>query len=109
MCRGEVGEGLGLRPAAETARTVAEVLRGVPVDQFCEIADVDADLVRTVARRIASARSVAVLEDLAAHADVEASLAAPRRLQTVLPRAVVDDDGEVRLVDLVVGDPDHGG
>jgi ATP-dependent DNA helicase RecQ len=28
VCRGEVGEGLGLRPAAETARAVAEVLRG---------------------------------------------------------------------------------
>ena len=52
--------------------------------------------------------TLAALEDLAAHADVEASLAAPRTLQTVLPRAVVDDDGEVRLVDLVVGDPGPG-
>ena len=53
--------------------------------------------------------TLAALEDLAVHADVAASLAAPRRLTTVLPRAVVDDDGEVRLVDLAVGAPEQGG
>ena len=55
-------------------------------------------------------RAFGTVEERATYAALhQASLAAPRSLQTVLPRAVVDDDGEVRLVDLVVGDPGSGG
>ena len=88
----------------------------VPAGQTCREAGTEAD--RRLWIRPAEAVSagltlmpptLAALEDLAAHADVEASLAARRSLQTVLPRAVVDDDGEVRLVDLVVGAADTGG
>ena len=42
--------------------------------------------------------TVAVLEDLAAHDDVDAALAVERDLRPVLPRVVVGDDEEVRLV-----------
>jgi hypothetical protein len=81
----------------------------VPAGQVCRDVGTEAD--RRLWIRPAEALTadltlmpptLAVLRDLAAHPDVEASLAAPRRLQTVLPRAVVDDDGEVRLVDLAV-------
>ena len=40
------------------------------------------------------APTVAVLEELAAHADVEQALAAERDLRPVMPRVVVDEDGE---------------
>ena len=43
---------------------VVRVLQQVPVDDYCAIADLDSGLVRAAARRIASASSVAVLEDL---------------------------------------------
>jgi 8-oxo-dGTP pyrophosphatase MutT (NUDIX family) len=81
----------------------------VPAGQVCRDVGTEAD--RRLWIRPAEALTadltlmpptLAALRDLAAHPDVEASLAAPRRLQTVLPRAVVDDDGEVRLVDLAV-------
>jgi len=52
---------------ADHATGVAEVtaaLGGVPVDEFCRIAGVDESLVRTAARRVAAAASVAVYEDL---------------------------------------------
>ena len=44
------------------------------------------------------APTVAVLEELAASADVEQALAAERDLRPVMPRVVVGEDGEVRLV-----------
>ncbi len=43
---------------------VEPVLREVPVAQYCLIADVPEELVRTVAHRIGQAESVAVFEDL---------------------------------------------
>ena len=83
----------------------------VPAGQVCRDVGTEADLrlwIRPADALTAGLTlmppTLAALEDLAGHPDVEASLAAPRRLQTVLPRAVVDDDGEVRLVDLLVGD-----
>jgi 8-oxo-dGTP pyrophosphatase MutT (NUDIX family) len=92
----------------------------VPAGQTCRDVGTEADRRLWVrpADALAAAASdgltlmpptLAALEDLAGHADVEASLAAPRTLRTVLPRAVVDADGEVRLVDLVVGAPDEHG
>jgi 8-oxo-dGTP pyrophosphatase MutT (NUDIX family) len=42
--------------------------------------------------------TVAVLEQLATHDDVAQALAAERDLRPVMPRVVVGDDGEVRLV-----------
>ncbi len=89
----------------------------VPAGQVCRDVGTEADLrlwIRPADALTADLTlmppTLAALEDLAAHPDVEASLAAPRSLRTVLPRAVVDDDGEVRLVDLVVGsDADAGG
>ena len=41
-----------------------ELLAEVPVDDYCERADVPAELVRGAARRLAEAESVSVLEDL---------------------------------------------
>lgn len=43
---------------------VVRVFKGVPIDDYCAIADLDPELVRAAARRIAAASSVAVLEDL---------------------------------------------
>ncbi len=59
---------------AAGAEAVAEVLCGIPVKHFCEIADVDAELVHTVARRIAGAQSVAVLEDLGVQMNRDSTL-----------------------------------
>ena len=39
----------------------------------------------------------AVLDDLAAHDDVDAALAAARTIRTVLPRVVVGGDGAARI------------
>ncbi|BCK57696.1 molybdopterin-dependent oxidoreductase [Nocardia wallacei] len=52
---------------AEHADGVAEVLavlRTVPIEKYCAIADVDLDLVTAATHRIARAESVAALEDL---------------------------------------------
>jgi len=43
---------------------VADALRSVPVADYCERAGVDEAMLRAVARRIASAESVSILEDL---------------------------------------------
>jgi anaerobic selenocysteine-containing dehydrogenase len=48
----------------EGVENVVRVLKGAPIDDYCAIADLDPDLVRGAARRIAAASSVAVLEDL---------------------------------------------
>jgi 8-oxo-dGTP pyrophosphatase MutT (NUDIX family) len=49
--------------------------------------------------------TAAVLEDLAAHPDVDSALAAARTMTTVLPVARLDGDGQVVL--LRPGDPDY--
>jgi anaerobic selenocysteine-containing dehydrogenase len=49
---------------AAGAEQILEVLHDVPVTEWCAIAGVPEDLVRTAARRIAAADSVAVFEDL---------------------------------------------
>jgi anaerobic selenocysteine-containing dehydrogenase len=49
---------------AEGVANVRRVLAQVPIDDYCAIADLEPDLVRRAARRIAAASSVAVLEDL---------------------------------------------
>lgn len=43
---------------------VLTVLRAVPIEKYCAIADVDPELVQAATRRLAAARSVAALEDL---------------------------------------------
>ena len=53
---------------------VVRVLKDVPVDEYCAIADLDPDLVRGAARRIASASSVAVLEDLGVQMNRDSTL-----------------------------------
>ena len=81
-------------------------LARMPAGQVCREVGTEAD-VRQWLRPADALRqglslmppTVAVLRDLAAHADVDAALAAERELRTVLPRVVVDDDGDVRLVD----------
>lgn len=50
------------------------VLADVDVDRYAEIAGVDADLIRTVARRIAGASSVAVAEDLGVQMGLNSTL-----------------------------------
>ncbi len=92
---------LARMPAGQVCREV-----GTEADRRLWIRPVDALAAARTDGLTLMPPTLAVLEDLAAHADVEACLAAPRRLRTVLPRAVVADDGEVRLVDLVVGAPD---
>ncbi len=92
---------LARMPAGQVCREV-----GTEADRRLWIRPVDALAAARTDGLTLMPPTLAVLEDLAAHADVEACLAAPRRLRTVLPRAVVDDDGEVRLVDLALGAPD---
>ncbi|WP_067713894.1 molybdopterin-dependent oxidoreductase [Nocardia yamanashiensis] len=46
------------------ADEVLAVLRAVPIEKYCAIADVELDLVTAATRRLARARSVAALEDL---------------------------------------------
>lgn len=53
---------------------VAAVLSDVDVDAYATICDLDADLVRRAARRIASATSVAVYEDLGVQMGVNSTL-----------------------------------
>ncbi|WP_330181694.1 molybdopterin-dependent oxidoreductase [Nocardia sp. NBC_01503] len=49
---------------AEGLDEVVAVLRAVPIEKYCGIADVDTDLVVAATHRLARAKSVAVLEDL---------------------------------------------
>ncbi len=58
----------------EGVANVVRVLKGVPVDDYCAIADLDPDLVRAAARRIAAASSVAVLEDLGVQMNRDSTL-----------------------------------
>jgi anaerobic selenocysteine-containing dehydrogenase len=53
---------------------VLDVLARVPVDRYCIIADLDPALVRSAARRIAAAGSVAVLEDLGVQMNRDSTL-----------------------------------
>ncbi|WP_067825083.1 molybdopterin-dependent oxidoreductase [Nocardia inohanensis] len=46
------------------ADEVLQVLRAVPIEKYCAIADVDLDLVTAATHRLARAESVAALEDL---------------------------------------------
>ncbi|WP_194817553.1 molybdopterin-dependent oxidoreductase [Nocardia sp. XZ_19_385] len=49
---------------ADGVAAVLAVLRAVPIEKYCAIADVDLDLVTRATRRLAEAASVAALEDL---------------------------------------------
>ncbi|MEV6770282.1 molybdopterin-dependent oxidoreductase [Nocardia sp. NPDC051030] len=49
---------------AEGVDEVVAVLRAVPIEKYCAIADVDVELVTAATRRLADAESVAALEDL---------------------------------------------
>lgn len=49
---------------AEGLEEVLTVLRAVPIEKYCAIADVDLELVTAATHRLASASSVAALEDL---------------------------------------------
>jgi anaerobic selenocysteine-containing dehydrogenase len=49
---------------ADGLANVTSVLGQVPVDEYCRISDLDSEIVRAAARRIAAASSVAMLEDL---------------------------------------------
>ncbi|MEU6187572.1 molybdopterin-dependent oxidoreductase [Nocardia sp. NPDC047038] len=49
---------------AEGLDEVLSVLRAVPIEKYCAIADVDLELVTAATRRLARAESVAALEDL---------------------------------------------
>lgn len=76
----------------------------LPQGQICREVGTEADLRLWVRPADALAQglrlmspTVAVLQDLAAHDDVEAALAADRRIRRVLPRVVLEDR-EVRLV-----------
>ncbi|MCU0295260.1 MAG: molybdopterin-dependent oxidoreductase [Candidatus Nanopelagicales bacterium] len=53
---------------------VAEVLRAVPVTEYCAIADVPEPLVRQAVERIAKAASVAVFEDLGVQMNRDSTL-----------------------------------
>jgi len=53
---------------------VIRVLQDVAIDRYCSIADLDPDLVRSAARRIAAASSVAVLEDLGVQMNRDSTL-----------------------------------
>jgi formate dehydrogenase len=59
---------------ADGLDSVSAVLRRVPIREYCAIADVDVDLVYAVARRIAGAESVAVLEDLGVQMNRDSTL-----------------------------------
>jgi anaerobic selenocysteine-containing dehydrogenase len=59
---------------ADGLANVVEVLRTVPIDDYGAIADVDPELLRAAARRIAAAESVAVLEDLGVQMNRDSTL-----------------------------------
>ena len=102
-----------LRPLAHWITPELEVKRfdtrffaaRVPTGQRCREAGTEADLRLWIRPGDALEQgltlmppTVAVLQQLAAFPDVEATLAAERDLRPVMPRVVVDEDGEVRLV-----------
>lgn len=53
-----------LRERTNDFESVADALRAVPIAAYCERAGVEESMVRAVARRIAAAESVSILEDL---------------------------------------------
>ena len=59
---------------ADGVANVIRVLQDVPVDRYCSIADLDPELVRAAARRIAAASSVAFLEDLGVQMNRDSTL-----------------------------------
>ena len=59
---------------SEGVENVVRVLKRVPIDDYCAIADLDPELVRGAARRIAAASSVAVLEDLGVQMNRDSTL-----------------------------------
>ena len=59
---------------ADGVQAATDVLRDVPIHQYCAISDVPEDLVRAVARRIADAESVAVHEDLGVQMNRDSTL-----------------------------------
>ncbi|MET9230099.1 molybdopterin-dependent oxidoreductase [Lentzea sp. NPDC003310] len=59
---------------ADGLDAVTEVLRQVPVGDYCAVADVEETLVRAVAARIAAAESVAVFEDLGVQMNRDSTL-----------------------------------
>ena len=58
----------------EGVANVVGVLKQAPIDDYCAIADLDPELVRAAARRIAAASSVAVLEDLGVQMNRDSTL-----------------------------------
>ncbi|MCX2946753.1 molybdopterin-dependent oxidoreductase [Lentzea sp. NEAU-D7] len=59
---------------ADGLDAVTDVLRRVPVGDYCAVADVEETLVRAVAARIAAADSVAVFEDLGVQMNRDSTL-----------------------------------
>jgi anaerobic selenocysteine-containing dehydrogenase len=59
---------------ADGLDAVTAVLAEVAVDEYCAIADLDTDLVRRAARRIGTAGSVAMLEDLGVQMNRDSTL-----------------------------------
>jgi anaerobic selenocysteine-containing dehydrogenase len=59
---------------ADGLANVVEVLRTVPIDGYSAVADIDPELLRAAARRIAAAESVAVLEDLGVQMNRDSTL-----------------------------------
>jgi anaerobic selenocysteine-containing dehydrogenase len=59
---------------ASGAAEVEAVLRTIPVTEFCAVAGIPEDLVRRVARRLATAASVAVFEDLGVQMNLHSTL-----------------------------------
>ena len=63
-----------LAERADGLDAVAQVLKDVPVDEYCAVAELDPALVRRAARRIAAAESVAMLEDLGVQMNRDSTL-----------------------------------
>ena len=59
---------------ADGLTAVTDVLRAVPVSEYCSISDVPEDLLRAAARRVAAATSVAVHEDLGVQMNRDSTL-----------------------------------
>ena len=95
-----------ITPAAEAKRFDTRFFAArMPAGQVCREVGTEADSRVWVRPKDAleqgltlMAPTLAVLRDLAAYDDVEASLAAERTIRTVQPHFVVDEDGDVRLL-----------